>query len=98
MLSELMSNSNRIMNDLTSIISEHLVVSQSTQIQTQSLQANYVKDYAARFVSSFNLHDCEINIPDLCDLAPMGNDCSQTILMQQVSDNFSNLLLTISNS
>jgi hypothetical protein len=94
-----MSNSNRIMNDLTSIISDHLVVSQSTQIQTQSLQATYVKDYAARFVSSFSLHDCEINIPDLCDLAAIGNDCSQTILMQQVSDGknpfFSNLFLTL---
>lgn len=72
------------MRDLTTIISDHLIVSQSTQIKTQSLQANYAKNYASQLDNHFVLQDCEIVTPSLCDLAEIDDDCNKKVLIQQV--------------
>jgi hypothetical protein len=79
-----MASSNSMLNDLTSIIVDHLYVSQVTQIQTNSIQVNYYRDNISLASNQMNLQDSQIKLTSFCDL--LGSSaCNNRIITQKVN-------------
>ena len=67
-LKKLMRNSNGAFDALTSMISNQMYVSQSTEIKTGSIQANYLKGNISSLNNLLNIQDSSIEISSFCDL------------------------------
>ena len=75
-------DSDRMINDLTKIISTHLYVIKFTQIKTTSIEANYLKNNISDINPLQSIQDNQISISSLCDL--LNSDCSNRIITQKV--------------
>jgi hypothetical protein len=84
-LYEMMASSNSMLNDLTSIIVDHLYVSQVTQIQTNSIQVSYYRDNISLASSQLNLQDSQIKLTSFCDLLG-SSSCNNRIITQKVKN------------
>ena len=83
-LYEMMASSNKLLNDLTSIIVDHLYVSQVTQIQTDSIHVNYYRDNISLASNQMNLQDSQIKLTSFCDLLG-SSSCNNRIITQKVN-------------
>ena len=63
-----MSDSEQMIDSLTSMISTHLYVSQVTQIKTGSIEANYLKNNISDLNPLQFIQDSKITISSFCDL------------------------------
>ena len=77
-----MADSEKMIDSLTSMISTHLYVSQSTQIKTASIEANYLKNSISDINPLQSIQDNRISISSLCEL--LNSDCSNRIITQKV--------------
>ena len=79
-------SSTQMFDDMTSMVSQHLYVSQTTQITTDSIQANFLKNNISAFENSQSLLDCQINVPSFSDLLSNSGSSNQ-IVTQKVMKN-----------
>ena len=79
----MITSSNAMLDQLTSIIINHLYVSQSTQIQTNSIQVNYYRDNISLASNKISLQDSEIKFTSFCDLLG-SSSCNNRIITQKV--------------
>ena len=80
----MMASSNSMLDDLTSIIVDHLYVSQTTQIQTNSIQVNYYRDNISLASNQMTLQDSQIKLTSFCDLLG-SSSCNNRIITQKVN-------------
>jgi len=75
-----MTSTNSMLSQLTSIIINHMYVSQSTQIQTNSIQANYYRENISLVSNQLNAQGSKIILNSMCNLF------NNRILTQKVND------------
>ena len=80
-----MRNTNQMFDDLTSMIASHLYTSQTTEIKTDSIQANFEKNNISSLNNLQSIQGCRISIPSFCDLLS-NNDCLNQIVTQKVTE------------
>ena len=66
-------------NDLTSMMSKHLYVSQTTQITTGSVSATFSKKNVSELDNSQGIQDCQINVPSFSDLLSSSGSSNQIV-------------------
>ena len=71
------------MASASTIIASHLFMSQSVQVKTATIQADYVKNNLSALVNVQNVQDTQINVPSFCDL--LNSDCSNRVITQKVT-------------
>jgi hypothetical protein len=79
----MMTKSNEMLDELTSIVINHLYVSQVTQIQTNSIQVNYYKENISLISNQLSVQDSVIKLTSMCDLLG-SSSCKNRILTQKV--------------
>lgn len=79
----MMTKSNEMLDELTSIVINHLYVSQVTQIQTNSIQVNYYKENISLISNQLSVQGSEIKLTSMCDLLG-SSSCNNRILTQKV--------------
>ena len=72
-----------MLDKLTSIIINHLYVSQTTQIKTNSIQVIFNRDNISSASDQISLQDSEIKFPSFCDFLGISS-CNNRILTQKV--------------
>ena len=65
------------------MISNQMHVGQVTDINTASIQANYIKNNVSQLNTQQIMDNSQINIPSFCDLLASSN-CQSAILTQKV--------------
>ena len=78
-----MEISNKLFEDLTQIVINHLYVSQSITFKTDSIQANFIKNNISNLNTQINLSNGQVTVPSYCDIFP--TNCTNRILSQKVS-------------
>ena len=72
---------------MTKMITNHLSMDQSTEINTQSIRLNYQKSNASSVQDLLSLQDSQINLPSMCDLlANSAGDCGDKVVIQKVKN------------
>ena len=57
-----------MLDDLTSMVLDHLSTSQSTDIITNSIRVNYMKENASVISNQMSIDNSKIIVPSMCDL------------------------------
>lgn len=83
-----------MINNLTTMISQHLSVGQESKIKTASIEVNFKRTNASDLNNQLNLDGSEIKMPSVCDVlkTPTDSNCEGKVVTQQVT-NFQNLYL-----
>ena len=77
------TSSNALLDDLASILINHLYVSQVTQVQTQSIQAYFYRENISLAKTQLNSQGSQIKFSSFCEL--LGSvSCNNRILTQKV--------------
>ena len=75
-----------MIEQMTKMVSKHLVTSQTTDIKTLKMMANFEKNNISALKTSFDIQDGQVNLPSFCDLlinVPLA-DCKNKIVTQKV--------------
>ena len=72
-----------MLNGLTSIISTHLYVGQTTQVKTGSIEVGYKKNNISTVSNELGIQNCQIVIPSFCNL--LNSACENRIITQKVN-------------
>ena len=85
-LNDLTNSSNYMIEDMTKMVSNHLVANQSTEIKTLNMLVNYEKNNVSSLKTSFDMQEGQVNLPSFCDLLANvpGTDCQNKIVTQKV--------------
>ena len=79
-----MTNSSQMLLDMTSMINDHLALSETAQIKTPSVEINFVRNNITNLEKVINIQGSKINLPSFCDLIASNDSCESTIIRQQV--------------
>lgn len=84
-------NSMQMIDNLTTIISQHLGVGQETKIKTASIEVNYKRTNASELNNQLDVDGNEIKMPSVCDILKDSDDpnCERKIVTQQVKHTIS---------
>ena len=89
-LNEFTKSSNDMIDEMTKMVSNHLVSNQSTEIKTLNMLVNYEKNNVSALKTSFDMDDGQVSLPSFCELLSNvpGADCQNQIVTQKVKKNF----------
>jgi len=73
-----------MLNDINSMIGDHLGVSESAQIKTASVEMNFVRNNVTNLANSLTIQGGSIVLPSFCEMLSFNENCGSTIIRQQV--------------
>ena len=79
-----MTNTSRILLDMTSMINDHLAISETAQIKTPSVEINFVRNNITNLDKFINIQGSRISLPSFCEMIANNDSCESTIIRQQV--------------
>ena len=70
---------------LTKLIDKQLFITQQYQIKTDSIQVNFIKNYAEKFPNNLNVQDCSIELHSMCKIIEDSYpNCKNIVILQRV--------------
>ena len=79
-----MQTSSQLIYDITSMVTDHLGISEAAQIKTSSVEIKFSRNNATNLEKIVNIQNAKISLPSFCDLIASNDSCESTIIRQQV--------------
>ena len=77
-----------MLDNLTTMIAQQMFISQSVQIKTNSIEVNFLKDYASNIPNNVDIQDCAIRSNSICEMIAdsfPNTICENIVILQRVS-------------
>ena len=83
-----MTTGDKIMNDITQIVINHLTLNETTEFKTQNMKLTYEKNNVSEVKLLDKIDDAKIIKPSFCDLFSNLNNmnCQNQIITQKVEN------------
>ena len=85
-----MQTSSRLIYDITSMVTDRLVISETVQIKTSSIEMKFLRNNATNLEKVVNIQNARISLSSFCDFISSNDSCESTIIRQRVISVFKN--------